>query len=145
MSTVTVVTRGVRWSHDDVINPDELLWDMEQRAERKDPIGHLYVMHDHGFVVCVVYEESEQEAIEEAADQDKLDRWKVTDVDRGDYTGEQMEELFWFDGDAYDLEGMDIVELEVPPLDVALLMKHHQEEVERAKAYAAQRFGTGEK
>lgn len=80
-----------------------------------------WLLHDHGFAVCVVFASCEQDALDEAADAGKLDSYRVRgyENDYGD-----NDDGFVYLGNAsepFDIESVGMVELHNPPLSFAAL------------------------
>lgn len=121
---------GIKFTDADVVNIDE--W-----ADDNSRYGiHAYLIHDHGFTVCIVFARSEQDALDEAVDAGKLDSFQLDPNDpavREDYMhlvttgdGAGPDGAYWdfredasvaFLGNAsepFDIEGLDIVTLPNP-------------------------------
>lgn len=73
MSNKTLVRVGgitLSFTDDDVVDLDDVL--------RDDPYGgDLWLLHDHGFTLCVVEADHLPEALDAAVDADKLDRFQI--------------------------------------------------------------------
>ena len=69
-------------SDNDIVNIDDVLYE-DDRWKRPD--SGLWVFHDHGSVLCAVFADNLQEALDAAADSGKLDRYLITDADAADY------------------------------------------------------------
>src|SRR5262249_44228884 len=50
---------------------------------------HGFLLHDHGFTVAVVFASNLQDALDEAADAGKLDRFQGSEEDMGEYPEEE--------------------------------------------------------
>lgn len=79
-----------------------------------------FLLHDHGFTLAVVFADSLQDAIDEAVDAGKLDRFQVAAADLGDYgdTDEEQSERLAYLGNAsepFDIETLGAIELPNPP------------------------------
>jgi hypothetical protein len=77
---------------------------------------HAFVLHDHGYVVTVVFASHLQDALDEAVDQNQLDQFQITDVDAPDYPtlNTEEEEGITRLGNAsepFDIEGLDVIEM----------------------------------
>lgn len=101
---------GVTFTDDDVLNPEDAGCDGY----------HGFLMHDHGFVCAVVFEETIQEAIEKAAEEGHLDQFEVTEAELQDYDDEAQERLEYLGSPcrAYDLETLSSFQL--PDFDVSI-------------------------
>lgn len=100
---------------EDLVNPEDMIpyWGFNPHQVRP------WILHDAGFVVGVVFADSLQDALDEAADKDFLDRFQVSESEMGDYqTGTDSEghpeyERIAFLGNAsepFDIESLDVVE-----------------------------------
>lgn len=100
----------------DIVNGD----DMIPAGEFNPHNVHPFILHDAGFVLGIVFAESLQDALDEAVDNDVLDRFQVTDKELSDYqTGTDSEghpeyERISYLGNAsepFDIESLDVVEV----------------------------------
>lgn len=64
---------GIKFSDADVVNLDDWISEGESNPHRMRP----WLIHDHGFVLAVVFASCEQDALDEACDAGKLARWAV--------------------------------------------------------------------
>ena len=62
-----------RFSDDDVVNVDDWIPQGDYNPHNVRP----WVIHDHGFTLAVVFAANEQDALDEAVDHDKLDRYMI--------------------------------------------------------------------
>lgn len=106
---------GVRFTDADVVNPDEYDPDPRRRAGACVP----WLLHDHGFALCVVFASCEQDALDEAVDHDKLDRYLVTDW--ADYPKEEGLMFLGNASEPFDIESLAIVRLPNPPFSFVAL------------------------
>ncbi len=102
-----------KFSDDDVVNPDDLFTGWSEKC---------FLLHDHGFPLAVCFADNLQEALDEAADADRLDCYKLTEEEvlQRDKNNEDMTVL----GNSclpYDIESMDVHELPMPKLSVCAL------------------------
>jgi hypothetical protein len=115
---------GIGFSDADVVNPGEFI------AANDGSNPHQvrpWLFHDHGFALAVVFAACDQDALDIAADQDRLDRYAVSADDLGAY-GEDGAGLSYL-GHAsapYDLEGLGIIELPNPPFSFCALFNAAQ-------------------
>jgi len=65
--------REISFTDDDVVNLDNWIPKGEYNPHNVRP----WLIHDHGFAVAVVFADCEQEALDEAVDENKLDRWQI--------------------------------------------------------------------
>lgn len=119
------VHQNIKFAHSDVVNPDDFIPAGEYNPHNVRP----FLLHDHGFVVAVVFASCLQDALDEAADAGKLDRYDVGEEDHADYGPE--EEGITRLGNAsepFDIDTLGVLELPVPPFSfVALFNAHHQQ------------------
>lgn len=131
----------VKFTDADVVNPDDAPY-FTGCADYKP-----WLFHDHGFVLAVVFAETLQDALDTAADQGKLDRFKLDindEHDRADYAAEvtvpKTGDKFWdWRDDAgvshlgnychpYDIATVSIAELPNPPFSFVALFNAVQKE-----------------
>lgn len=100
----------------DIVNGDSMI----PHGEFNPHNVHPFILHDAGFVLGVVFAESLQDALDEAVDNDVLDRFQVTARELGKYeTGRDSEGNPEYEGISYlgnasepfDIEGLDVVEV----------------------------------
>lgn len=65
--------REIKFTDDDVVNIDDWIPAGDYNPHNVRP----FLFHDHGFVLCVVFADGEQDALDEAADSGKLDSFKI--------------------------------------------------------------------
>jgi hypothetical protein len=108
------VANHVQFSDSDVVNLDNWIPQGEYNPHNVRP----WLLHDHGFVVAVVFADCLQNAIDEAVDEEKMGRYLVTNEDIGDYDdGWEDERLSHLgnDGALHDIETLSAIELPNPP------------------------------
>jgi hypothetical protein len=108
----------------DVVNKDGFIPAGEYNPHNVRP----FLLHDHGFTVAVVFADSLQDALDEAADAGKLDSFQVADDDLADYGPD--EEGITRLGNAsepFDVEALDAVELPNPPFSFVALFNAHND------------------
>ncbi len=98
--------KGIKFSDSDIVNPDDWTGGYHDIA---------FLLHDHGFVCAIVLADCLQDALDEAVDGGKLTRYKITDVDRADYSddSERIDYLGNF-GVEHDIESLGIEEIPTP-------------------------------
>jgi len=133
--------REITFSDADVVNADDFIPKGEFNPHNVRP----WLLHDHGFTLAVVFADSLQDAIDEAVDNDKLDRYQLDPNDehvREDYmheveSGQGMKvekdgATVWLDwndevaflgnaSEPFDIEGLDAIELPNPPFSFVAL------------------------
>lgn len=101
---------------EDLVNPEDMIPYWESNPHQVRP----WILHDAGFVVGVVFADCLQDALDEAADKDCLDRFQVAESEMKDYqTGTDSEgnpeyDRISFLGNAsepFDIEALDVVEV----------------------------------
>lgn len=111
------VYQQIKFTETDVINLDDWIPAGEYNPHNVRP----FLLHDHGFCLCVVFADCLQDAIDEAVDQGKLDRYMITDVDKADYLDPEIGDFrddVAFLGNAsepFDIESLGAIELPNPP------------------------------
>ena len=149
MFKTTVQFNGLEFTFtdDDVIEMDWIDYEGDFHT------GHtrLWLLHDHGFTLCVVQADNLQEALDKAVDEGKLDRFMINlddDSERSDYmttdasniaagfdpecpeyVGKDGTKWFWavepaFLGNAsepFDIDSLGYVELPLPKRSVTRL------------------------
>mgnify|MGYP000290361475 CR=1 FL=1 len=104
----------VKFTDADVVNLDDWIPDGEYNPHKVRP----FLLHDHGFVVCVVFASNLQDALDAAVDADKMDRFLIAEADYGDYDIEgNADGRVTFLGNAsepFDIESLDYIELPNP-------------------------------
>jgi hypothetical protein len=126
---MTAVFNDVKFTDSDVVNPDEY----DPHAFNKE--GHKrtgayvpFLIHDHGIVVCVVFASCEQDALDEAADNDKLDRYLVRPGQFEEYGGEDKVfetcALLGNAGESFDIEALAIIQLPNPRMSFVALFNN---------------------
>lgn len=96
------------YSMDDFINASDI-----------DTWKHCYLLHDHGYVLAIVFADCEQDALDEAVDCNKLDRYQVSDEEMSDYGDtdeERMEQLSYLGNasEPFDIESLGMFEIAKP-------------------------------
>lgn len=88
-----------------------------------------FLLHDHGYTLAVVFADCLQDAIDEAADAGKLDRYRVSEEDMKDY-GPEGEGLAFLGNasEPFDLEALGVLELKNPPLSFVAIFTAAQKE-----------------
>lgn len=120
---------GITFTDADVVNKDDFIPAGEFNPHNVRP----WLLHEHGFVLAVVFADCLQDAIDEAVDADKLDRYQL-DPDnashREDYaTKDSTGEWAWNDsvsylgnaGEPFDIESLQAVEIQNPPFSFVAL------------------------
>lgn len=99
-----------RFIESDIVNIDDFIPEGEYNPHNVHP----WLLHDHGFTVCVVFASSLQDALDVAVDEGRLDRFQVSDEEfKSDYDSDEERVSFlggWkkFAGSGIDCEMFDI-------------------------------------
>jgi hypothetical protein len=125
---------GVKFSDADVVNGGNFIPKGEYNPHNVRP----WLLHDHGFAVAVVFADCEGDAIDEAVDGGKLDRFQLDPSNashRADYgNGKDGDEFDWNDsvsyhgnaGEPFDLESLGMMELPNVPFSFAAMFAASQ-------------------
>lgn len=133
--------REIAFSDRDVVNLDNWIPAGGYNPHNVRP----WLLHDHGFVLCVVFADCLEDALDEAADENKLDRFLIDveslaeredymtqdvskmaagfDPEVPDYVDEAGGKWWWAiepaflgnDSNAFDIESLGVEELPNPP------------------------------
>src|SRR5437868_3912834 len=118
---MTATHEGIRWTDEDVVNADAFMPQGHYNPHRVRP----WLLHDHGFVLAVVFADCLQDAIDIAVDADKLDRYMVTAADLDGYMDDSGQEhgitYLGNAGEPFDIDTLGVVELPNPPFSFAAL------------------------
>lgn len=106
----------ITFSDTDVINADDWIPAGSYNPHNVRP----FLLHDHGLVVAVVFADCLQDAIDEAVDAGRMDRYLIAPEDLADYgdTEDEIEERITRLGNAgepFDIETLGAIELPNPP------------------------------
>ena len=117
--------REITFSDSDIVNIND--WNPATPREQYPYKIKPWLFHEHGIVVAVVFAESLQDALDEAVDGDKLDRFMIAEADYADYGIDTEQD----DGVAYlgnasepfDIESLECLELPNPPSSFCALFE----------------------
>lgn len=102
----------------DIVNPDDY-----------DCTENIYLLHDHGFVLCIVNADNESDALDIAADEGKLDRFMVDDKEVNEISEEEFNSRGYSsignDCLIHDLESVGIIQLPNLELSYTATLKQH--------------------
>jgi len=104
------IANGIKFSDEDVVNFDAFIPEGEFNPHNVHP----WVLHDHGFVVAVVFAGNLQDALDKAVDANKMDRFLIKEKDFGDYPDDQGVTTLGNAGEPFDIENLDYIELTNP-------------------------------
>lgn len=125
-----IMIQSVKVTDDDVI-----LDDYTPDGEYNPHNIHPFLLHDHGFCVAVVFANNLQDALDIAVDNDKMDSFLIQKEDYGDYgmnAGIYDEDprcsFLGIASEPFDIETLQVIELENPPMSFCALYKANQEQ-----------------
>ena len=102
------------FTDEDIANQDDCCYQGEYNPHRVRP----FLLHDEGFTICVVFADCLQDALDIAVDENKLDRYLVTESDSADYGGDiyNSEQLAYLGNasEPFDVESLGVLELPIP-------------------------------
>lgn len=102
----------IEFTDDDIVDIDSWI----PAGEYNPHNVHPWLLHDNGFVLCVVFASNLQDALDAAVDANKLDHFLVDDAQLAEYGPD--EEGITRLGNAsepFDIESVSFVELKNPP------------------------------
>lgn len=102
---------GIKFSENDVVNIDDWIPAGECNPHNVRP----FLLHDHGFVLAIVFADCLRDALDIAADKEKLDSFKIENDNMSDYEDDENIDYLGNDGKPFDIENVDVIELENPP------------------------------
>lgn len=129
------VTDGFTFTDADVVNKDDYIPAGEYNPHKVRP----FLLHDQGRTVAVVFADCLQDAMDIAVDNDKLDRFLITDANKADYWDAEKDlgnldgsKGDWNDsvtflgnaGEPFDIESLGAVDLVNPPFSFVALYNH---------------------
>ena len=95
----------------DVVEPDSWIPAGEYNPHNVRP----FLIHDHGFALAIVFASHLGEALDIAADEERLGRFQIADEDRGDYPDDEAIAFLGNASEPFDIETLGAVELPNPP------------------------------
>jgi len=86
-----------------------------------------WLLHDEGFTICVVFADCENDALDEAADEGKLDRYLLDDAAAEEAEKKNIPVSFLGNyGKPYDVENLGIMQLPTPSFSFCSLFNNEQ-------------------
>jgi len=82
---------------------------------------HPFLLHDHGFVVAVVFASHLQDALDIAVDENKLDGFMIAPDDMADYPDDEGIAFLGNASEPFDIESLGAIELPNPPFSFCAL------------------------
>ncbi len=112
--------KEITFSDADVVNPTDFIPAGDYNPHKLRP----WLLHDHGIVVAIVFADSLQTALDEAADHDKLNAFVLSEDDLADYgPDEEGVARLGNAGEPFDVQALDALELPNPPFSFAALFE----------------------
>jgi hypothetical protein len=105
--------KEIRFTDDDIVDIDEWIPEGEYNPHNVRP----WLLHDHGFVLAVVFADCLQDALDIAVDNNKLDNFMVSyDELESDYTQDTDGEYIGVDylgnaSEPFDIQNVSAIEL----------------------------------
>jgi hypothetical protein len=113
------VTNEIKWTDLDVVDIDEFIPEGEYNPHNIRP----FLLHDHGFVLCVVFASHLQDALDAAVDANKLDHLQIAESEMDDYNDESLTYL-GNAGEPFDIDTLSYIELKNPKFSFAALYNY---------------------
>lgn len=113
----------ITFSDHDVVNPDDYF--MNVGCGDYKP----YLIHDHGFTLAIVFALCEQDALDIAADEGRLDSFKIDEEElQKDYEPECKGVTFLGNtGEPYDIQTLGMIELPNPKFSFCAIFNKEME------------------
>ena len=98
----------ITFSDSDIANPDEWIAEGEFNPHNVRP----FLLHDHGFIVAVVFASHLGDALDIAVDENKMERYLIAESDLKDY-GDDGEGIAYLGnaGEPHDIESLGVIDL----------------------------------
>jgi len=110
--------RQITFTDNDVVNPTDFIASGDYNPYKVRP----FLIHDHGTALAVVFADCLSDAFDICADEGRLQGFAIFEAELGDYgPDEQGVSRLGNAGEAYDIEGLDVLELPNPPFSFAAL------------------------
>jgi hypothetical protein len=113
------VASGITITDDDLVDFDNFI----AAGEYNPHNVHPFVIHDHGFVLAVIFESNMQDALDAAVDANKMDRYLINDDDLKDYTDEEGITYLGNASEPFDIQNVEVIELTNPPRSFVALLE----------------------
>ncbi len=101
----------------DIVNKDDFIPKGEYNPHNVRP----FLLHDHGFIVAVVFADCLQDAIDIAVDADRMDRYAIDPKDMADYPDDEGISFLGNAGEPFDIESLGAIELPNPEFSFCAL------------------------
>lgn len=121
----TAKYKEVKFTDADVVNPDDYIpHNMGSNPHNVRP----WLLHDHGTVLCVVFADCLQDALDEAADSGKLGSFSVSEADMDDYPDGNGISHLGNASEPFDIDSVEAIELPNPPFSFVALFNAHMKQ-----------------
>ena len=97
----------IKFTDADIVNIDDWIPEGEYNPHNVQP----WLLHDHGYILAVVFSDNLQDAIDIAVDEGKLDRYQILETDMKDYKNEEGVSFLGNAGCPHDIETLCAVAL----------------------------------
>ena len=102
----------IKFTDADVVDVEDCIYEGKYNPHNVRP----FLLHDHGYTLCIVFAQHLQEALDKAVDANKLDCFLV-DAKEVEAMTEEEEESLSFLGNAsepFDIESLQFIEMSPP-------------------------------
>lgn len=114
---LTATVNHISFTDADVVNPEDFVPDGETNPYNV----HGYLLHDRGLTLAVVFADHFGDALDVAVDARKLDRFRVSEEDMGDYPDEEGLSFLGNASEPFDIEALGVEVLPNPRLSFVAL------------------------
>lgn len=123
----------IKFTDDDVVQFDDWIPNGKYNPHHIHP----WLLHDYGFVLCVVFAANLQDALDIAVDEDKLDRYQVDPYPDPDYPDDEGISFLGNASEPFDIESLGIVELPNPENSFCTLFASQFQTVKESRSDAS--------
>ena len=107
----------IQFSDTDFINPDDYVKPGDYNPHNVRP----FLFHNHGYVCAIVFASCLDDALDIAADENKLEGFRVDECDLSDYSEDYSPACLGNCSEPYDLDCLGVIELPNPSLSFTAL------------------------
>ncbi len=118
----------IKFTDADVVNADEFIPAGAFNPHHVRP----FLLHDHGYAICIVFASTLQDALDIAVDAGKLDSFQVSEGDLADY-GPDEEGIARLGNasEPFDVQALDAIELPNPAWSFVALFRAMRDRSQR--------------
>lgn len=123
----TAKVSEIQFSDVDVVNPDDFVPTGDYNPHRTHP----FLFHDAGFVLGIVFSDNLSDAFDELADSDKIEHFEISETEmKEEYSDGDDGRVHYLGngGTAYDIETIDVVEMQNPGFSFVALFNARETE-----------------